>query len=388
MIETRSKIHDAMTQWRRDIHQHPELAYEETRTSSLIAEHLTSFGMDVHEGLATTGVVGTLKVGESSQAIGLRADMDALPMDEKNSFAHKSTHPGKMHACGHDGHCAMLLGAARYLTETQNFEGTVHFIFQPAEENEGGGQRMVQEGLFEKFPVSAVYGMHNWPGMPVGEMGMHPGPIMASSDYFEIKIIGRGCHAAMPNMGIDPLPIAAQIVSGLQSITSRNVDPLEAAVLSVTQIHGGSAWNVIPDDCTIRGTVRAFNSKVQDQIEKQIATVSQSIGQAHGAEVETNYMRKYPPTINTEAETEIAAEVASKLVGNAQVHRNLNPSMGAEDFSFMLQERPGCYVWLGNGPTEGGCMLHNPNYDFNDDALPIGANYWISLIESQLPKVG
>ncbi len=384
MIESNSTKHKEMVEWRRRLHQYPETAFTEFMTSDFIAEKLTEMGLSVQRGLAKTGVVATLQAGNGERAIALRADMDALFMEEKNEFAHKSRHPGKMHACGHDGHSTMLLGAAKYLSETKKFNGTVHFIFQPAEENESGGRVMVEEGLFDQFPVESVFGMHNWPGMPPGQFGIRPGPMMAASDYFRITVQGKGGHAAIPQLTVDPVVVAAQIVTGLQTITSRNVDPLESSVVSVTQIHGGSAGNVIPNDVTLQGTARSFQPSVQDMIEERINHIAESISSAFGAKTEFYYRRSYPPTINYEAEAKLAVEVATKVVGEANVIQQLQPCMGAEDFAFMLQKKPGCYVWLGNGMGEGGCMLHNANYDFNDDILPTGANYWITLVETAL----
>jgi hippurate hydrolase len=378
-------LHDDMTAWRRDLHAHPETAFEAHRTSDLVAERLAEFGLEVHRGLAGTGVVGTLRAGTSDRAIGLRADMDALHIHEQNGFEHRSVHEGKMHACGHDGHTTMLLGAAKYLAETQNFDGAVHFIFQPAEENEGGARVMVEDGLFDEFPVEAVYGLHNWPGMPVGHIGLKSGPMMAAFNIFEITITGRGSHAAMPHQGVDPVVVAAQVVSALQTFASRNTDPLDSAVISVTQIHGGDTWNVIPNEVVLRGTTRAFRPEVQDALEPAIERIAQGVCDALGASFEHRYERRYPPTINSEAETDNAARAAAEVVGEANLIRDPIPCMGSEDFAFLLQEKPGCYIWMGNGPDDGGCLLHNPNYDFNDEALPIGASYWAKLVETQLP---
>jgi hippurate hydrolase len=379
-------FHDEMTAWRHDIHAHPEIAFEEHRTSDFVAAKLAEFGIDVHRGLAGTGVVGTIKSGTSPRAIGLRADMDALHVKELNGFAHRSQNEGKMHACGHDGHTTMLLGAAKYLAETRNFDGTVHVIFQPAEENEGGGRVMVEQGLFKQFPVEAVYGMHNWPGMPVGKFAVMPGPMMAAFDIFEIIVTGKGAHAAMPHHGIDPVVVAAQIVTGLQTIASRSISPLDAVVLSVTQIHAGDTWNVIPNEVVLRGTTRSFKPEVQDMIEPAMRRIIDGVAGAFGATAKLRYERRYPPTINTPAETEAAATALADVVGKDSVLRDLQPTMGAEDFAFMLQAKPGCYVWIGNGEGEGGCMLHNPHYDFNDAVLPIGASYWARLAEQSLPR--
>ncbi|HLI12593.1 MAG TPA: M20 aminoacylase family protein [Alphaproteobacteria bacterium] len=380
-------FHADMTAWRRHIHAHPETAFDERDTSDFVARTLESFGIPVHRGLAGTGVVGTIK-GEqdSGRAIGLRADMDALHIEEKNELSYRSQNNGRMHACGHDGHTAMLLGAARYLAETRNFAGTVHVIFQPAEENEGGGRVMVEEGLFEKFPVDAVFGMHNWPGQESGTIAVRPGPMMAAYDVFEIVVAGRGAHGAMPHNGVDPVVAAAQIVTALQTIASRNTDPLDAVVVSVTQIHGGDTWNVIPDQVVLRGTARAFRPEVHDAIEPSIRRIAEGVCAGLGATVRLRYERRYPPTVNSAAEAERAAQAAATVVGADRVLRDPTPSMGSEDFAFMLQAKPGAYVWIGNGPAKGGCGLHNPHYDFNDEILPIGASYWARLAETMLAK--
>ena len=382
-----AEFHADMTAWRRHIHAHPETAFEERDTSDFVAKTLASFGIEVHRGLARTGVVATIKGDKGpGPAIGLRADMDALHVEEKNGFAHRSKNPGRMHACGHDGHTAMLLGAARYLAETRNFAGTAHVIFQPAEENEGGARTMIEEGLFQKFPVEAVFGMHNWPGQPVGTIAVRPGPMMAAFDIFELVIAGRGAHAAMPHKGVDPVMAAAQIVTALQTIASRNTDPVDAVVVSVTQIHGGDTWNVIPDEVVLRGTARAFRPEVHDTIEPAIRRITEGVCQAMGARVSLRYERRYPPTVNSAEEAERAALAARAVVGAKAVLRDPTPSMGSEDFAFMLQRKPGAYVWIGNGPAPNGCGLHNPHYDFNDEILPIGASYWVSLVESVLAK--
>ena len=379
-------MRDDLVAIRHDIHAHPETAFDETRTSDLVAERLGSFGLDVHRGLGGTGVVGTLKAGTSNNAIGLRADMDALFIHEANDFSYRSTNDGKMHACGHDGHTTMLLGAARYLAETQNFDGTVYFIFQPAEENEAGGKVMVDEGLFEQFPCTEVYGMHNMPGIPVGQIALMPGPMMASADFFEIVVTGIGAHGAMPHQGVDPILVGAEIITGLQRIVSRTVDPLKQAVISATKFQSGFTTNVIPETALIAGTTRAFSTKVQDIMEVEIKRVAEGIAAAHGATVEYTYDRRYAPTINSPEETENAHRAAATVVGEENVRRDLPPTMGAEDFSWMLLARPGCYVWVGNGVGNepGGCMVHNPNYDFNDEILPIGASYWVKLVEQEL----
>ena len=374
-----------MTEWRQHIHRHPETAFEEHNTSDYVAMRLHEFGIEVHRGLAGTGVVGTLKGSRGDgPAIGLRADMDALDIEEKNEIDYKSENPGKMHACGHDGHSAMLLGAAKYLAETRNFSGTVHFIFQPAEENEAGGRVMVEEGLFDKFPVESVYGMHNMPGIPVGEFAIRPGPIMASSDIFEITLTGIGTHAALPQLGRDPVIAASQLVTALQAITSRTVSPLDAAVVSVTQLHMGDTWNVIPEEAVIRGTTRAFKPEVQDHLEAELSRVTNGIAAAFSVEARVNYERRYPPTINEPLETSLTADVAREIAGADMVSLDKDPMMGAEDFAFMLNEKPGAYMWIGNGPGDGGCMLHNPRYDFNDNILALGASYWAKLAETRL----
>ncbi len=377
--------HALLTEWRRDFHAHPELAFEEERTAALVAERLQSFGIEVETGIAKTGVVGKLKAGTGNRAIALRADMDALPMQEGNDFAHASTVPGKMHGCGHDGHTTMLLGAAKYLAETKNFDGTVHFIFQPAEEGKGGGELMVKEGLFEKYPVEAVYGMHNWPGMPVGRVAASAGPMMAAVDHFDITIRGKGGHAAMPHQSVDSVLVACQVVSALQSIASRNTDPVDALVVSVTRIHGGDAYNVIPGEVHLAGTVRTFREEVRDSVEPAMKRILDGVCAAFGATAELQYDRLYPATVNSVEETDQAIAAASAVVGADAIERSPVPSMGGEDFAFMLLEKPGTYIWVGNGDVAGGCMLHNPGYDFNDEVIPIGASYWAELVEQVLP---
>jgi amidohydrolase len=378
-----------MAAWRHDLHAHPETAFEERRTADIVARLLESFDIAVDRGLAKTGVVGTLKgrpSGDSRPAIALRADMDALHIHEKNDFAHASTNPGRMHACGHDGHTAMLLGAAKYLAETRNFAGTVHFIFQPAEENEGGARVMVEEGALERYPVRAIYGMHNWPGLPAGQFAIRPGPMMAAFDIFEITVRGRGAHAAMPHLGVDPVVVAAQIVGALQTIASRTVNPLEGAVVSVTQIHGGDTWNVIPDEVVLRGTTRSFDPAIRDLMEPAIRRIAEGVCASLGASMELRYERRYPPTVNSAAEAEIAAAAAASLVGADNVRRDLLPSMGAEDFAWFLEQKPGAYIWIGNGAGADQAMLHNPHYDFNDEILALGASYWARLVETVLAK--
>jgi len=378
------ELHDLLTDWRRDLHAHPQTAFEEAYASDFIVAKLQEFGLQAHRGLAKTGVVGTLEGSKSASgrlsAIGLRADIDALDVHEENDLPYKSQHPGKMHACGHDGHTAMLLGAAKYLAQTRNFAGTVHFIFQPAEENEGGGRVMVEEGLFDRFSVDAVFGMHNWPGVPTGEFAVMPGPIMAAYDVFEIVIQGTGAHGAMPHQGIDPIVVASHIVTALQTIASRNTNPMDQIVVTVSQIHAGDTWNVIPAEAILRGTVRTFRESVQDMAEAKIEQIAAGTCQALGAKSELRYERRYPATVNTEQESRWAAEVAAQVVGPDKVVRNPTPSMGSEDFAFMLRERPGCYLRIGNGTNAPG--VHNPRYDFNDEILPIGASYWARLVET------
>jgi len=370
---------------RHDLHAHPELAFEEHRSSDVVAAFLQSLGLEVHRGLAGTGVVGVLRNGDSPRAIGLRADLDALPLHEQNLFPHRSRHDGRMHACGHDGHTAMLLGAAQALAGDSDFNGTVVFIFQPAEESDGGARVMIEQGLFERFPVDAVFGMHNWPGLPAGQFAVHSGPVMACADQFDIVLSGHGGHAAMPQQARDPLVAAAALVQALQTVVSRTLDPLDPAVLSVTRFFsGGEAYNVIPSEARIGGTVRAFRAPVQDQIEAALERLATGIAAAHGVQAHLNYRRGYPPTLNSAAEAALCTEVARAAAGDGNVRNDLNPSMGAEDFSYMLREKPGCYVWIGNGMAEGGCMLHNPHYDFNDAILPLGVRYWVELVKRAL----
>ncbi len=387
IIDELAAFKPELTRWRRDIHAHPELAFEEHRTAAVVAEKLASFGIHVDTGIAGTGVVGTLKRGRGNRAIGLRADLDALPIHEANDFEHKSKNPGLMHACGHDGHTTMLLGAARHLAEHGEFEGTVYFIFQPAEENEGGGRAMVEAGLFDNYPMEAVYGMHNIPGMPVGSFAVKPGPMMAAFDIFELTIKGKGGHAAMPHLATDPVIIGTKVVDAYQSIVSRIVDPNEPAVLSVTQFHAGDAYNVIPDDVKISGCTRCFSPRVQNLFETQMKQIATEICSAWGASCEFKYERRYPPVINSEQEASLAGEVASDISGAGNVYLNPKPSMGSEDFAYMLQEKPGAYIWIGNGDGEGSCMVHNPGYDFNDEILPLGATWWVKMAEKSLPPI-
>ena len=379
MTDFFDSINDQLVEWRRDFHRHPEMAFLEERTSQLVAQRLESFGT----GLAKTGVVGTLRKGSSDRVVGIRADMDALPILEANEIEYRSVNQGVMHACGHDGHTTMLLGAAQYLAAEGNFDGTVHFIFQPAEENEGGGRVMVEEGLFDEFPCQRVYGLHNMPGFAQDHFAMREGPLMAAFDKFEITITGRGTHAAMPHLGVDPFIVAAETISALQSIVSREIDPIKNAVISVTQVRGGDTWNVVPETMVLRGCTRSFTPKVQSLLQSSMKRTVEGIATAHGATAELWYEVGYPPTVNTAQEVRIAGDVAAKVVGPERVERDVVPMMGSEDFAFMLQEKPGAYVLLGAGP---GAMVHNPNYDFNDDILGTGARYWAALVEHELAE--
>jgi hippurate hydrolase len=381
----------SITTLRRDIHAHPELCFQEQRTSDLIADALTGWGIPVHRGLGTTGVVGIVRNGSSSRAVGLRADIDALPMTEHNQYAHASVHPGRMHACGHDGHTAMLLAAAKHLSRHRNFDGTVYLIFQPAEEGGGGAREMIKDGLFDKFPMQAIFGAHNWPGMAVGQFALKSGPVFASSNEFKLTIHGKGAHAALPHNGIDPVPVACQLVQAFQTIVTRNKRPIETAVISVTMIHAGEATNVIPDHCVIEGTVRTFTTELLDLIERRMRTIAEATCTAFEASCDFEFRRNYPPTVNHPAETEFARLLLGEVVGPANV-QEFEPTMGAEDFSYFLQQMPGCYFLIGNGDgqhREGGhglgpCMLHNPSYDFNDDLIPLGATAWVRLAEKWL----
>ncbi len=381
-----------MQAWRHRIHAHPETAFEETETGNFVAETLASFGLEVHRGLARTGVVGVLRCGggrsAERSAIGLRADLDALHIHEKSGALHASRIAGRMHACGHDGHTAMLLGAAAALARRKSFRGTAYFIFQPAEENEGGGRVMVEEGLFDKFPMRAVYGMHNWPRMPVGTFAMRPGPLMGAFDIFEIVATGKGTHAAMPHTGKDPMLFAAHAISALQTIVARNLHPLDGGVVSVTQVHGGDTWNVIPQEVVLRGTVRSFKGAVQDLIEQRLRAIVDGVAAMFEISATVRYERRYPATVNDATETKHAIAAAAAVVGIENVDTDPMPDMSSEDFAFMLQAKPGCYVWLGAGRGPDTPGLHNPHYDFNDDALAIGASYWVALAEQQLPAAG
>ena len=379
-------LQDEMTAWRRDIHAHPELGFQEQRTSDFVASQLKSFGVEVHRGIGKTGVVGVLRAGSSKRSVGLRADMDALPIQEANSFAHRSTHDGRMHACGHDGHTTMLLGAAKYLAETKNFDGTVNFIFQPAEEGIGGAKAMVDDGLFRRFPCDAIFGMHNRPGMPLGRFAVRSGAIMAGGAFFDIDIEGRGSHGARPEASVDPVLVAAHLTSALQSLVSRNVRPVDPAVVSVTQIHAGEAYNVIPQTARLSGTVRAFSNDVMELIGRNIERLAQGVAAGFGARAKTDFRLIFPPTINNAEEADYAAGICAEIVGAESVRRDPPVFMASEDFAYMLNEVRGCYINLGNGAGEGACEVHNPSYDFNDQALPYGATFFVRLVEKRLAK--
>src|SRR5688572_456245 len=374
---------------RRDIHANPELAFEETRTSQIVADKLAEWGIEVHRGIAKTGLVGVVrgKRNGSGRAIGLRADMDCLPMHETSDVPHKSRNAGRMHACGHDGHTTMLLGAARYLAQTRNFDGTAHLIFQPAEEGGGGGNVMVKEGLFDRFPCEAVYALHNWPALPAGKMAVRPGPVLAATDEMRITIRGRGGHGAMPHLTADPVVAAAQVITALQTIASRNANPVDAIVVSVCSMETSQlgAFNVIPGHVLLVGTVRTFKQEARDLAERRVREIATAISQALGTSAEVEYRRGYPATVNTEREAVFAAKVGERVFGAANVITDAEPTMGGEDFSYMLQARPGAYVFLGQGGGPSGCFLHNPGYDFNDEVIPLGAGYLAALVEESLP---
>jgi amidohydrolase len=381
------QLHLQMRQWRQHLHRFPETAFEEMQTAEFIADKLVGFGLDVHRGLGGTGVVATLKVGNSDKKIALRADMDALFIQEQNTFAHKSCHDGKMHACGHDGHVAMLLGAASYLAEHRNFDGTVYFIFQPAEEGRAGAWQMIDDGLFEKFPTDCVFGLHNFPDIPTGHFAVKSGAMMASFDCFEIIISGQATHAAMPHLGNDAIVAAALLISALQTIVSRTVNPADPAVVSITQIHAGNTWNALPESVLLRGTFRCFNTSTQKAIAEKITRIVKATCEGFDVSAEIKFNPEnpgYPVTFNAEAETELALQAARAVAGEDCVDQQPEPCMGSEDFAFMLQEKPGCYVWIGNGSSENGCLLHNPHYDFNDEILPVGTAYWVKLVETVL----
>ena len=375
---------DAMQSWRRDIHAHPELGFKEFRTAKIVADLLTQWGLEVHTGLAGTGVVGKLVSGNGSRVIGLRADMDALPMQELNEFPHKSTCDGVFHGCGHDGHTAMLLGAAKHLSQQPEFNGTVYFIFQPAEESLGGAIAMIKEGLFDRFPMDEVYGMHNFPGVPLGSFAICPGPMMAAYSTFDITIVGQGGHGAIPQHCVDPIVIAANLVQSLQTIVSRNVDPLKTAVVSVTKIHGGDAYNVIPNEVTISGGIRYFDKAVGALISERMNALAQGTAAAHNAQIEVTIEETFTVLNNDAQATQYAIKAAQAISGVEQVEPQMQPICGSEDFAFMLEEKPGAYIFVGNGEGEGGCMIHHPQYDFNDNAAIYGASYWVELVRQRL----
>jgi len=381
-----ARMHEELTGWRRDIHAHPELGFEENRTAGLVADRLRAFGCEVHTGVGKTGVVGVLRTGSGKATIGLRADMDALPIQEANDFAHRSKRDGKMHACGHDGHTTMLLGAAKYLAETKNFDGTVHFIFQPAEEGIGGAQAMIADGLFEKFPCDSVFGMHNRPGLPVGKFAVRAGAMMAGGAFFDIDISGKGAHGARPESSVDPVVVAAQLTTALQTIVSRNAPPKETAVVSVTQIHAGNAYNVIPQTARLSGTVRAFSRDVMALVERSMKRIAKGVAESFGARAEVDFRFIFAPLVNNATEAEFAARICAEVVGANNVERDPPPNMASEDFSFMLEKVPGCYFNVGNGAGESICEVHNPGYDFNDAALPLGASVLARIVETKLAK--
>jgi amidohydrolase len=388
-VEHVRRWHAELTAIRRDIHMHPELAFQEQRTADLVAGHLQQWGIEVHRGLAGTGVVGVIPGREDSRgrAIGLRADLDCLPMHEAAERGHRSRHEGRMHACGHDGHTTMLLGAARYLAQTRNFDGTAYVIFQPAEEHGGGGNVMVQQGLFERFPASEVYALHNWPELPPGRIAMRAGPVMAATDEIAITVHGRGGHAAMPHLAVDPVVVAAQVITALQTVASRNVAPVDAVVVSICSMHSSQtgAFNVIPDAVHLLGTVRSFRAETRDLAERRCREIAEGVAAALGGSAEVKYTRGYPATVNSPRETEFAARVGEKIFGAGNVVRDVDPTMGGEDFAYFLQQKPGAYVFLGQGGGPLGCSLHNPHYDFNDEVIPLGAGYLAALAEDAMP---
>ena len=388
-IDQIAQFYAALTSIRRDIHAHPELGFEETRTADLVALHLAEYGIEVTRGIGKTGLVGRLRAGNSPRTIGLRADMDCLPILEANEFGHRSTDPGKMHACGHDGHTTMLLGAARYLAQTKNFDGTVHFIFQPAEEGLGGASAMLGDGLFERFPCDVIFGMHNRPGLAVGKFQTRPAAMMAGGAYFDITITGVGAHGARPESSVDPVIVGSQIASALQTIVSRNIRPVETAVVSVTRFHAGQAYNVIPDKAVLGGTVRCFSDSAMTLVENNMRRIAESIAAGFGAKAELDFRILFPVLMNHADETQFILDCAAELVGEENIHRNMMPTMASEDFAYMLRAVPGAYIQIGNGDIEGegACEVHNPGYDFNDAALPFGASLFVKLVEKRLDRL-
>ena len=387
IIEAIAAFHDEMTALRRDIHAHPELGFEETRTSDIVADKLESFGVEVHRGIGKTGVVGRLRVGNSPRTIGLRADMDCLPIEEANSFAHRSTNKGRMHACGHDGHTAMLLGAARYLAKSRNFDGTIHFIFQPAEEGLGGAAAMIKDGLFDEFPCDVLFGMHNSPGVAVGKFEIRSGAMMAGGAFFDIAIKGTGAHGARPESGIDPVLVGSHITTALQSIVARNVRPQDTVVVSVTQIHAGDAYNVIPERAYLRGTVRCFSNRAMALVEERMRRIAEGVAAGFGATAELDFRVLFPPLVNDNDETRFIADCAAEMVGEENINRHSGLIMASEDFSQMLEKVPGAFIRIGNGDGEGACMVHNPGYDFNDAAIPFGSSLFARLVEKRLARM-
>ena len=388
-IANKSDLHEQMVTWRHHLHQYPELSFKEEITSDYIASVLQSHDIEIYRGLAVTGIIATVHGQRDGNIIGLRADMDALPIQELNDFSYKSVHDGKMHACGHDGHSTMLLGAAIYLKENNNFSGTVHFIFQPAEEGGGGGRVMVEEGIFDKFPCQAVYGMHNFPGIAEGQFAVHDTAVMAANETLKINIKGKGGHAAMPDQCIDPVVVGAQIISALQSVVARNVAPLNSAVVSITMVNAGTVSNVVPDDMQLTGSLRYFSKEVGDKVKEKIKNIVEGVSQSMGASAIFESVPNYPATINTPKHAEVCANAAAMVVGENNVLRNEQPTMGSEDFAFLLNASEGAYIWIGNGlvpedSPKGGCLLHNTQYDFNDAILPIGASYWVQLVQNIL----
>ena len=387
ILERVRAFHDELTAFRRDIHAHPELGFEEQRTSDLVADQLAGFGIEVHRGLGKTGIVGRLRVGNSPRTIGLRADMDCLPILEANTFAHRSTHQGRMHACGHDGHTTMLLGAARVLAQTRNFDGTVHFIFQPAEEGLGGAGAMIEDGLFDEFPCDVIFGMHNRPRLAIGKFQIRTGGMMAGGAFFDIAIKGHGAHGARPEAGIDPVLVGSHITTALQSIVARNVRPQDTVVVSVTQIHAGDAYNVIPERAVLRGTVRCFSRAAMSLVEERMRQIAEGVAAGFGATAELDFRYLFPPLVNHADEAKFICDTAAELVGEDNVNRQGPLVMASEDFSYMLERVPGAYIQIGNGDGEGGCEVHNPGYDFNDDAIPYGGALFVRLVERRLARM-
>ena len=385
-----NQMFEEMKAWRQELHSIPEIGLEEYETSKYIKSKLSEFNIEFKDGYANTGIVARVKgsQGESDKSIGLRADFDALPMPEKNEFEHKSTNEGMMHACGHDGHTSMLLGAAKYLSENNDFDGSVYFIFQPGEEGFAGGQKMIQDGMFDDFKIDEVYALHNWPELPIGSIGVNSGPMMAAVDEFDIIVKGRGGHAAIPQLAIDPVVIASQIVLAVQTIVSRSTDPVDKALISITKINGGTAYNVIDDSVKLGGTIRTFKPETRSFFEKKLKEISSGIAKANGAEAEVDFhlTNKYPPTINSKKESEFAANVAKKVFGDSQVDTDIDPSMGGEDFSYLLEKKPGAYLYIGQGDDNHKAHLHTTKYDFNDNLLPVGVNYWVELVKEFFSK--